>query len=75
MFFARCPTTEGALPTQTEEVSDTLWGVPQISRAINRTRRKTYHLLHNKLIPARKVGHQWVASRKKLLEFVHEVQT
>jgi hypothetical protein len=52
--------------------ADTLWGVPAIAPVINRTRRQTYRLLENKQIPARKVGDHWVASRKRLLAFLHE---
>jgi hypothetical protein len=51
--------------------SDTLWGCAEIARAINRTQRQTYHLLENKLIPARKVGDHWVASCERLLAFLH----
>jgi len=50
----------------TESPDDLLWGVAEIGKAIRRTDRQTYHLLAQGLLPARKVGASWVASRRKL---------
>jgi hypothetical protein len=49
---------------------DALWGVEQIARYINRSSRQAYYLLQQGLIPARKVGVIWVASRSKLDTFL-----
>jgi hypothetical protein len=50
-----------------EAADDLIWGCAAIAAAIGRNRRATFHLLENQLLPARKVGERWVASRKKLL--------
>ena len=50
----------------TESPDDLLWGVREIGKAIHRTNRQTYHLLERGLLPGRKVGASWVASRRKL---------
>jgi hypothetical protein len=46
---------------------DLLWGVSEIGKAIRRTDRQVYHLLARGLLPGRKIGASWVASRRKLL--------
>jgi len=46
--------------------NDLLWGVAEIGKAIHRTNRQTYHLLARGLLPGRKIGASWVASRRKL---------
>jgi len=51
----------------TESPDDLLWGVAEIGKAIRRTNRQTYHLLARGLLPGRKIGAAWVASRRKLL--------
>ena len=43
-----------------------LWGATEISVAINRDVRQTFHLLEKKLIPGKKVGKMWTASRNQL---------
>jgi hypothetical protein len=50
--------------------TDLVWGSVEIGRVINRKPRQVYHLLETKTLPARKIGHQWVASRRKLLAFL-----
>jgi hypothetical protein len=45
---------------------DLLWGADAIAKALNKEVRPTYYLLEKKLIPAAKVGDQWVVSRKAL---------
>jgi hypothetical protein len=47
-----------------------IWGAEQIGEVIGRPTRATFHLLEQKILPARKVGGRWVASRKKLLAAV-----
>ena len=46
---------------------DVLWGAQAIAAAINKSERSAFHLLERGLLPARKVGKIWVASRRKLL--------
>ena len=40
-----------------------IWGVPAIAEVIDRTPRQTWHLLNSGLLPAKKVGAKWVATR------------
>jgi len=54
------------------EESDIVWGGEAIAAAINRTRRATFNMLDQGLLPARKVGGRWVASRKRLIEALTE---
>jgi hypothetical protein len=49
-----------------EDALDLVWGADEIARFINSSRRKTYHMLENRQIPARKTGGIWVASKRKL---------
>lgn len=51
-----------------QESLDLLWGAAAIAAAIGKTTRATFHILEQGQIPARKVGNQWVASRKALRE-------
>jgi hypothetical protein len=46
-----------------------LWGVPEIAEAIDRTPRQTWHLLNSGLLPAKKVGAKWVATKGGLRQF------
>lgn len=49
---------------------DLLWGAEAIAKALNlKNRRQAFHLLERGLIPARKVGGQWVASHQRLKQF------
>lgn len=43
-----------------------VWGAAAIGKEINASPRQTFYLLQKGLIPARKVGDQWVASREEL---------
>jgi hypothetical protein len=47
--------------------ADVLWGAEAIAKAIGQSERATYHLLANELLPAKRIGGRWVASRRKLL--------
>jgi hypothetical protein len=45
-----------------------VWGAIAIARVIGRSERSTFHMLERKLLPAKRVGGRWVASRRKLLD-------
>jgi hypothetical protein len=47
--------------------SDLVWGAGAIAKVIGLPVAATYHKLEHGHLPARKVGAQWVASRKRLL--------
>jgi len=49
--------------------SDLCWGAKAIADAIERSERVTFYLLENGLLPARKVGGKWCASRARLLAY------
>ncbi|TMJ91109.1 MAG: DNA-binding protein [Alphaproteobacteria bacterium] len=56
--------------TSIEETTapDLVWGCAAIAEVIGRTERATFHLLKSQLLPARRVGGRWCASRRKLIE-------
>ncbi|MCO6180270.1 DNA-binding protein [Ciceribacter sp. RN22] len=58
------------METTDVQSDDLVWGANAIARVINRTDRQTFHMLDAGELPAKKVGGRWVASRKKLLEFL-----
>ncbi|TGS89482.1 DNA-binding protein [Mesorhizobium sp. M3A.F.Ca.ET.174.01.1.1] len=43
-----------------------VWGAKAIGQEINRSERQTYHMLEQGLLPAKKVGDQWVADANAL---------
>ena len=45
---------------------DLIWGAEAIGEYIDANPRRTFYYLQNGLIPAKKVGELWVASRKSL---------
>jgi hypothetical protein len=52
--------------TDIEFSEDLVWGVQNIAQIIAKTKRQTHWLLYTDQLPAKKVGHQWVASRVAL---------
>jgi len=56
------------------ETLDLVWGAREIALLIGKTTRATFHLLENGQIPARKIGAQWVCSRKVLREHFEGVE-
>lgn len=52
------------------EASDIIWGCENIARIVNRTPSQTFYLLAKGRLPARKIGDQWAASKRRLLEAV-----
>jgi hypothetical protein len=55
-------------PIADDETPDLIWGCSAIAKAIGRSERSTFHLLERQLLPAKRVGGRWVASRRKLLD-------
>jgi hypothetical protein len=52
---------------------DIVWGAEAIAKIIKREPRATYYLLERGHIPtAKKVGGNWVASRRAILKFLLE---
>jgi hypothetical protein len=50
-----------------ELIADVIWGAEAIGEVIGKPTRATFHLLEAGLLPAKKIGKQWCASRRKLL--------
>jgi hypothetical protein len=50
--------------------AEPIWGAEAIGSVIGKNRRQTFWLLQNGMLPARKVGAQWVSERKALLAFL-----
>lgn len=53
-----------------ENGNDLVWEAAEIAPIIKRTERQTLHLLNRGLLPAKKIGGRWVASRAKLIAFL-----
>lgn len=51
---------------ESQESLDLIWGAKDIARVIGKPVRATFHLLESGQIPGRKIGRQWVVSRKQL---------
>jgi len=47
---------------------DLVWGCAAIAAVIGRSERSVFHLLSRELLPAKRVGGRWCASRRRLLE-------
>ena len=47
---------------------DLVWGAKAISLLIGKTERATFHLLEKGDLPAKKIGKQWVVSRRAVAE-------
>jgi hypothetical protein len=47
-----------------------IWGAGPIANLLRIKKQKAYYLLQRGLIPARKVGDEWVAEEGKLLAFL-----
>jgi hypothetical protein len=52
------------------ESSDIVWGAAEIGRVIGKSKRQAFYLLEAGLLPGRKVGRQWCASRERLVRAV-----
>jgi len=52
---------------ETTAPGDLVWGCAAIAEVIGRSERSVFHLLSRGLLPAKRVGGRWCASRRKLL--------
>ncbi|HKN27975.1 MAG TPA: hypothetical protein VJY34_08850 [Roseiarcus sp.] len=63
---------EGRIPVNAERALPPLddhtpiWGAQRIGETVGKTEREAYYLLERGLLPATKVGRQWVSTRGKL---------
>jgi excisionase family DNA binding protein len=53
---------------------DILNGVNEIAEALGQSRRRTYHLLTTKQIPAFQLGRRWHARRSTLLSSIENLE-
>jgi hypothetical protein len=53
-------------PEHEEALDDVLWGAEPIAAFIKRDIRQTYYLLQSKKLPAKKLGHLWISSKRKI---------
>jgi hypothetical protein len=55
------------MSVESNEAPDLIWGATAIAKVIGRSERATFHLLENQLLPAKRIGGRWCASRRRLL--------
>lgn len=69
-----CDVREGALamtsPASISEPADAVWGAAAIGEVVGLSARMAFYRLSRGEIPGRKVGSSWVASRKRLTEWL-----
>jgi hypothetical protein len=46
-----------------------IWGADSIAREIGVSRRRAFYLLESGLIPAKKIGGRWCATREELRQY------
>ena len=51
----------------TDDNHDLIWGAAKIAAFLNLTAAQTYYLLEHGMLPAKKVGGRWCASKRALL--------
>jgi hypothetical protein len=56
----------GDLTIANDEAIDALWGGQAIANFIDRPLRRTFYMLENGMLPARKKGAMWVSTRSAL---------
>ncbi|NMG39911.1 DNA-binding protein [Chelativorans sp. ZYF759] len=55
-----------------QQQEELVWGANSIAKFIGRTDRQTFHMLNAGLLPAKKIGDRWVASKAKLIAALTE---
>jgi hypothetical protein len=53
--------------TTNADQDEVLWGARAIGRVVNRNQRQTFELLEKRVLPGKKIGKLWVATRSQLL--------
>lgn len=61
------------MTTNAGDKLDLVWGISGIAKVIGRTDRQTHGMLASGALPARQIGHRWVAKREALERFFDEV--
>lgn len=61
------------MTAERDKALDLVWGIDGIAHIIGRTKRQTHHMLATGVLPARQIGHRWVAKRDALERFFDEV--
>ncbi len=56
--------------SEEDEAHDQVWGAEAIAVVVNLTPRQTFYLLEKNLLPAKKIGGRWTASRRRLRAFL-----
>jgi hypothetical protein len=54
-----------------DDLDTPIFGVDAISRALNLSKRQTYHALEQGHLPAGKLGRRWFTTRRRLLNFLN----
>src|SRR5215831_17306938 len=69
-FLSRSPLLterEAMSSTESDTSDDLVWGCVAIAKVIGRSERSTFHMLERRLLPAKRIGRRWCASRRRLL--------
>jgi hypothetical protein len=53
--------------------SDLIWGTTEIGEYIGRPERAVFYMLNQGLLPGKKLGGRWVASKAKLRAYLTEL--
>jgi hypothetical protein len=54
--------------TELTKNPEILWGAKAIGACIGKSQRATFHMLEEGKLPCKKLGKQWVATRRQLLD-------
>jgi hypothetical protein len=57
-----------------DELDKPVWGAEAIGALIGKPRAATFHLLETGKIPARRIGRQWVTTKRRLREHFNAAQ-
>lgn len=55
-----------------DEALDLIWGIGNIGKLIGRSYAQTYHMVREGRLPVKQIGERYVASRRKLVEYLTE---
>jgi hypothetical protein len=66
---------ETELMAADDDLDAPLWGARAIAQEIGRSLPATFNLLEQGLLPARRIGHHWCTTRRRLREFFNNEST